>query len=71
MPRVIQADNRNLLDLIFKIGLIGYKKTGDPKVKYAFNTRTNKISEVMSDDLNFYIKPCYYRALRTTFYQNN
>ena len=66
-----KADNRNLLDLIFKVGLIGYKKSGDPKIKYSFNSRMNKVSEEITDDLYFYINPCYFRALRTSFYKNN
>lgn len=58
-----------LIEFLYKIGLIGYKPTGGAKVRYSFIKGQRRFSANISDDIFFYINPCYYKALKTKFYK--
>lgn len=63
-----KAEVRGLLDFLYHIGLIGYKPSGGSKVRFSFIKGQRKITSQITDDLYFYINPCYYRSLNTSFY---
>jgi hypothetical protein len=67
---LVQMDSSNILHLLYEIGLIGIKRSSGDKVHYSFQRSFEKLQfSFKNDDLKFYINPCYFKALNTTFYK--